>query len=155
MKLDVIKKESNILYQEIDECITELLKARGSHDTEAEGKALFKMEGLMVGTLQHLGCIMEAEDVPSNIDEAAEEIASDIAPTHPDIDWDECFEKIKDGIKAGAEWIAGQGIYADAEVCKLTERAWVTPINEKQLQRDLYDNFIAGDKVIVQIRKKQ
>jgi len=84
------------------------LKARGSHDTEAEGKALFKMEGLMVGTLQHLSCIIEAEDMPSNIDEAAEKIASDIAPTHPDIDWDECFEKIKDGIKAGAEWMVGQ-----------------------------------------------
>ena len=46
--------------------------------------------------------------LPSNLDDAAEKIASDIAPTHPDIDWDECFEKIKDGIKAGAEWMAGQ-----------------------------------------------
>ena len=48
--------------------------------------------------------------LPSNLNEAAEKIASDIAPTHPDIDWDECFEKIKDGIKAGAEWMVGQGV---------------------------------------------
>lgn len=47
--------------------------------------------------------------LPSNLDEAAEEIASDIAPTHPDIGWDVCFEKIKEGIKAGAEWMAKQG----------------------------------------------
>lgn len=46
--------------------------------------------------------------LPSNLDEAAEQIASDIAPTHPDIGWDECFEKIKEGIKAGAGWMAGQ-----------------------------------------------
>lgn len=47
--------------------------------------------------------------LPSNLDEAAEEIATDIAPTpHRDIDFDKCFEKIKDGIKAGAEWLAGQ-----------------------------------------------
>ena len=47
----------------------------------------------------------------SNLDEAAEKLASDIAPTHPDIGWDECFEKIKEGIIAGTEWMAGQGGY--------------------------------------------
>jgi len=78
MKLNEIKKESKILYQEIDECITELLKARSSHDTEAEGKALFRMEGLMVGTQQHLSCIMETEDIPSDTDEAVEKEFNDV-----------------------------------------------------------------------------
>ena len=45
-------------------------------------------------------------------------------------------------------------VCADAAVCKLTNRAWVTPLNEKQFEADVFDNFVAGDKVIVQIRKK-
>lgn len=52
-----IKKEIRTLYKEIDSCIGELLKARTNKDTGAEGKALFKMEGLMVRTLQDLSCI--------------------------------------------------------------------------------------------------
>ena len=52
-----IRKEINILYSDIDACITELLKARTDKDSESEGKALFKMEGLMVATLQDLSCI--------------------------------------------------------------------------------------------------
>lgn len=47
---------------------------------------------------------------PSNLDEAAERMASDIAPDYPDISWDTCYEKIKEGIKAGAEWMAGRGV---------------------------------------------
>ena len=53
---------SKTLYNEIDECITNLLHARVNKDTNAEGMALFKMEGLMVGTLQHLSCIIESEE---------------------------------------------------------------------------------------------
>lgn len=52
-----IRKEINILYSDIDTCISELVKARTDKDSEAEGKALFKMEGLMVATLQDLSCI--------------------------------------------------------------------------------------------------
>lgn len=52
-------KSSEVLYFDIDECISDLLKARLEHDSEAEGKALFKMEGLMVATLQQLSCIIE------------------------------------------------------------------------------------------------
>ena len=94
--------------------------------------------------------------LPSNLDEAAEEwcktnnkgiaLSADKKSHY--------LTEGKESFKAGAEWMAGQGISAKSKVCKLAERAWVTPIDEKQLQRDLYDNFIAGDKVIVQIRKK-
>lgn len=52
-----VRKEINTLYTDIDTCISELLKARTDKDSEAEGKALFKMEGLMVATLQDLSCI--------------------------------------------------------------------------------------------------
>ena len=145
----MIISESQSLYSDIDCCITELLKARTEHNSENEGKALFKMESLMVSTLQHLACIIEQPSLPSNLDEAAEEYADSMGLKG--------FDKVRtiSDFKAGAEWMAGQGIYADAEVCKLAEHAWVTPIDEKQLRRDLYDNFVAGDEVIVQIRKKQ
>ena len=57
MNKNKIIEECKNLYFDIDSCIDELIKARMSHDTEAEGKALFRMEGLMVGTLQDLSCI--------------------------------------------------------------------------------------------------
>jgi len=52
-----IRNEINNLYSEIDTCISELLKSRTDKDSKAEGNALFKMEGLMVATLQDLSCI--------------------------------------------------------------------------------------------------
>lgn len=67
-----IISESQSLYSDIDCCITELLKARTEHNSENEGKALFKMEGLMVSTLQHLACIIEQLSLPANLDEAPE-----------------------------------------------------------------------------------
>lgn len=69
---------------------------------------------------------------------------------------EKCFnhEDLVRQFKAGAEWMIKQGISAESEVCKLAERAWIKPINEKQLEHDVYDNFVSGDKVIVQIRKK-
>lgn len=50
----------------------------------------------------------ECSSLPSNLDEAVERMASDIAPDYPDISWDTCYKKIKEGIKAGVEWMAGQ-----------------------------------------------
>lgn len=38
------------------------------------------------------------------LDEAAEKIADQIVPLYPDISWDTCYEKIIEGIKAGAAW---------------------------------------------------
>lgn len=56
---DLIKSTQS-LYSDIDSCIDELLKARIEHNQENEGKALFRMEGLMVGTLQQLSCIIDS-----------------------------------------------------------------------------------------------
>lgn len=55
--LEKIISESQRLYSDIDCCVTELLKARTEHNSENEGKALFKMEGLMVSALQYLSWI--------------------------------------------------------------------------------------------------
>lgn len=73
MTKEKIISESQNLYSDIDYCITELLRARTEHNSENEGRALFKMESLMVSTLQHLACIIEQPSLPSNLDEAAEE----------------------------------------------------------------------------------
>ena len=106
--------------------------------------------------LEALDIMLNEPSLPSNLDKAAEEIASDIAPTHPDIGWDECFEKIKDGIKAGAEWMAEQGITVEGDV----EGNWR---NQEDAPYEIYvtsdclpqdTEFKFGDRVIVQLRKK-
>ena len=56
-KIAEAKKKSEVLSQEQ---IDELLKARVGHNQENEGKALFRMEGLMVATLQQLDCIIDS-----------------------------------------------------------------------------------------------
>ena len=51
--------ESLRLYRDIDSCISKLLKARSPYDAESEMKAFNQMEGLMVGTLQHLSYMID------------------------------------------------------------------------------------------------
>ena len=51
--------ECNRLYHEIDNCITDLVKARLNDDTKSEQKALFNMEKLMCETLQNLSVIID------------------------------------------------------------------------------------------------
>ena len=99
--------------------------------------------------------------MPSNLDEAANKFG-----------FKETLERLREGgitrknegmfrwqiekaFKVGAEWMVGQGVSADSEVSKLANRAWVTARNEKQFMQDVYDNFVAGEEVIIQIRKKQ
>lgn len=105
---------------------------------------------------EYLDTLTQAHDMlsvnlPSNLDEAAEEIASDIAPKYPDIGWDECFEKIKDGIKAGAEWMAGQGVSRECKIGVSTKEIHCL------IKNDAGDTIgvAPGDKVVVQIRKAE
>lgn len=56
---DKILQSIDDLYQEIDKCITDIVKARLEHDSLAEGKALFKMESLMVGAEQELSFLYD------------------------------------------------------------------------------------------------
>lgn len=62
MKLEELKRSTQELYNDIDSCITDLINARtpGKKDEDGERKALFRMEGLMVATLQQLSCILDA-----------------------------------------------------------------------------------------------
>ena len=95
--------------------------------------------------------LLSQPSLPSDIDEAAEKYAKGEGLENALGGW----EDMSDAFKAGAEWMAGQGVNADFGVCKLADRAWLTPIDEKRFTQDVFDNFAAGDKVIVQIRKKQ
>lgn len=60
MELVKLRQSTQELYNDIDSCIDELLAARKMKDENGEGRALFRMEGLMVATLQQLACILEA-----------------------------------------------------------------------------------------------
>ena len=60
MELAKLRQSTQELYNDIDSCITDLINARTSSDAGGEGKALFRMEGLMVATLQQLSCILDA-----------------------------------------------------------------------------------------------
>ena len=47
------------LYSELDKCVTDIVKARLDRNSEAEGKALFRMEGLIVACQQELSFLHE------------------------------------------------------------------------------------------------
>ena len=91
---------------------------------------------------------VQETSLPTNMEEAVEKIASDIAPTYPDIGWDECFEKIKEGIKYGAKWMAEQGQTFAAHVdngCAIASGV--------KLPFILWDTYEDGDVLKVQLRK--
>lgn len=57
ISVDNLKDSTVELYNEIDECIDNLISTRKNRKDESE--ALFKMESLMVATLQQLTCIID------------------------------------------------------------------------------------------------
>ena len=59
MNKNEILNECATLYQDIDKCITNLIKARLNDDSKSEQKAFFEMEKLMIGTLQDLTVIID------------------------------------------------------------------------------------------------
>ena len=67
MELAKLRQSTQELYNDIDSCITDLINARtpGKKDEDGERKALFRMEGLMVATLQQLSCILDV--LPSDV----------------------------------------------------------------------------------------
>ena len=54
-----LRETTKELYNDIDDCIGEIIKARLEHNEENEAKALFHMESLMVATLQQLDCVID------------------------------------------------------------------------------------------------
>ena len=87
--------------------------------------------------------------LPSNLDEAAEEIVKD---------WNAYGDgEYKKLVIAGAEWMAGQGVSVDGEVVishgnKTIEHRGRYGIQETTTPG--IDVFNVGDKVVVQIRKR-
>ena len=61
MELVKLRQSTQELYNDIESCITDLINTRtpGKKDEDGERKALFRMEGLMVATLQQLSCILD------------------------------------------------------------------------------------------------
>ena len=47
------------LYDDIDQCIGDIVHSRLNKDSQAEGKAIFRMQYLMVATLQGLECTID------------------------------------------------------------------------------------------------
>ena len=45
-------------------------------------------------------------------------------------------------------------VECDATVCKLGDRVWVTPDDEKKFHEAVYCNFVAGQKVMISITGK-
>ena len=138
-----------------EEAINTLKKVLDHYYDDLRGCPDYQYIGEALHTLKSE--IFSMPFLPSNLDEAAESIASNIAPTHPDIGWDECFEKIVEGIKAGAEWMAGQGytfesrIYRDQNPPKEGLFFGVLPFFTTM---EMALNIQDGDEVIVKIRKK-
>lgn len=56
------------LYDDIDQCIGDIVDSRLKKDHHAEGKAIFRMEGLMVATLQDLECTIDYLKLKHNED---------------------------------------------------------------------------------------
>ena len=90
--------------------------------------------------------LKEQLSLPSNLDEAAKEYMRNYIP------FDQCDSRdIIRTFKAGAEWMAGQGVTIEAVIGMATEEI---SINVSQQTLDEL-NLCPGDKVVVQIRKKQ
>ena len=91
--------------------------------------------------------ILSEPSLPSDLDEAAEEFASN-AWLHGGV-WHEAQRQT---FKAGAEWMAGQGYTKETQVYA---NRW-TDIDEAIVNLGQGESgFKAGDKVVVQIRKKE
>lgn len=59
MEKDKVLNSIKELHDEIDATITDLVSARLAHDEQKEGRALFKMESLLVGCQQELSFLYD------------------------------------------------------------------------------------------------
>ena len=88
--------------------------------------------------------LLQRPALPSNLDEAAKEYMRNYIP------FDQCDSRdIRCAFKAGAEWMAGQGVAKEAVIGMATEEISINVSQETLDELDL----CPGDKVVVQIRK--
>lgn len=101
--------------------------------------------------LEALDCILSQPSLPSDLDEAAEKYSENILANNEDLQ-----DAIEDAFKAGAEWMAGQGvteeydvdedgIFLDSDSLGVCLMAY--PPSELDCEE--------GDSIVIQIRKKQ
>lgn len=95
----------------------------------------------IIPSLQHTS-------IPSNLDEAAKEY-EDWVESYSQSDFPTCIS-FRDAFKAGAEWMAGQGETQEHFVIGSIAGSPVGPAVVCYTKE-----FVIGDEVIVQIRKKQ
>ena len=88
--------------------------------------------------------LKEQPSLPSNLDEAAKEYMRNYIP------FDQCDSRdIIRTFKAGAEWMAGQGVTKEAVIGMATEEISINVSQETLDELEL----CPGDNVVVQIRK--
>ena len=94
MELVKLRQSTQELYNDIDSCIMDLIKARTSEtkDEDNERWALFRMEGLMVTTLQQLSCILDA--IPLNNEKPMETVKKDEPICIPSVWREEDMKKL-------------------------------------------------------------
>ena len=94
-------------------------------------------------------------DTTKKISEDLEEAAEEYATMHLR---NNEFPTADSAFKAGAEWqkrkMMEGAVECSASVCKLADKVWVTPNDEKKFHKDVFDHFIAGDKVRIIIAKE-
>lgn len=84
--------------------------------------------------------------LPSNLDEEANCYKNTVTPEEDVYSYETYTEyQITDAFKAGAEWMAGQGVTKEGVARPDDDEIWVNLKNT-----DIKD----GDKIVVQIRKK-
>ena len=59
MNKKIVIESIGMLIREIDACIESIVSARLNKDAQQEGRALFKMESLMVGSMQELSFLRD------------------------------------------------------------------------------------------------
>ncbi len=59
MDKKIVIESIGMLIREIDACIEDIVTARLDKDAQQEGRALFKMESLMVGSMQELSFLRD------------------------------------------------------------------------------------------------
>ena len=108
---------------------------------------------------------VQETSLPSNLDEAAEEYEENkvhsISALGTDKDGFAYYMRtgtsFSDAFKAGAEWMAGQGVTSEGEILDVSGRPLadrvIRTVSIKDMEQCLKD-FNKGDKVVVQIRKK-
>lgn len=133
-----------------------LLKTNG-------GKELIKTStnelSVLIKAINHNNRKIQQPSLPSNLDEAANRQAALEQPYKWEEEQDGSFgvtplfvmSNIRSAFKAGAEWMAEQGVSIDANVIKYDDGLGLVMSEEDVLS----GNFKLNDKVIVQIRKKQ